>query len=174
MERIAAIMVSVDENWGIGRNGELLKRIPADMKRFKEMTMGNIIITGRKTFESFPGGKALPGRINIVVTRNEEYAADAAIIVKSPEEAVRLCEGDPGKKTFTAGGGKVFVVGGGEIYRSLIDYCDRAYVTKIRASFDADTFFPDLDKCGGWKLINESGEQEECGVSFTYCEYARI
>lgn len=166
MERVAAIIVAVDENWGIGRNGELLKRIPADMKRFKEMTMGNIIITGRKTFESFPGGKALPGRINVVVTRNEGYAAEAAVIVKSPEKAVEFCKDESARK--------VFVAGGGEIYRSLIDYCDRAYVTKIRASFNADTFFPDLDKCGEWKLINESEEQEEGGVSFTYREYARI
>lgn len=157
------IIVARDDGWGIGRNGDLLRRISADMKRFRAMTMGNVLIVGRKTLESFPGGRPLPERVNIVLTGNREYRAEGAVPCHSPEELPGLLRAYEGKR--------VFVAGGGSIYRQLLPLCRRAYVTHIHDSFPADTYFPNLDEDPGWVLLEKGAAQEEKGVPFSFDLY---
>ena len=128
------IIVAVTRDMAIGRGGDLLYHISDDLKRFKSLTMGHPIIMGRKTFESFPKG-ALPGRRNIVVTRNPSYTAPGIETAQSVEEAVRMCDG-----------ADCYIIGGGEIYRQAYPIADRLELTLIDAECpDADTHFPDVD-----------------------------
>lgn len=157
-------IVVVDNNWAIGRNGDLLVHLPGDLKYYKEKTTGNIIVVGRKTLESFPGGKPLPNRTNIVITRNPDYEADGCIICSSKEEALKKLEEYDTEK--------VFIAGGAEIYRQFMDDCDEFYVTKIYESFEADRYFPNLDELG-FKVIWESPLQEEKGIKYRFLRYAR-
>lgn len=157
-------IVVVDNNWAIGRNGDLLVHLPGDLKYYKEKTTGNVIVVGRKTLESFPGGKPLPNRTNIVITRNPDYEADGCIICSSKEEALKKLEEYDTEK--------VFIAGGAEIYRQFMDDCDEFYVTKIYESFEADRYFPNLDELG-FKVIWESPLQEEKGIKYRFLRYAR-
>lgn len=128
------IIAAVCRNGAIGRGGDLLYHLSADLRRFKELTMGHPIIMGRKTFESFPKG-ALPGRRNIVITRTPDYEAPGAEVVGSPEEALRA----------VAGTERAYIIGGGEIYRQFISKATRLELTEINAApEDADAFFPPL------------------------------
>lgn len=157
-------IVVVDNNWAIGRNGDLLVHLPGDLKYYKEKTTGNVIVVGRKTLESFPGGKPLPNRTNIVITRNPDYEADGCIICSSKEEALKKLEEYDTEK--------VFIAGGAEIYKQFMDDCDEFYVTKIYESFEADRYFPNLDELG-FKVIWESPLQEEKGIKYRFLRYAR-
>lgn len=157
-------IVVVDNNWAIGRNGDLLVHLPGDLKYYKEKTTGNVIVVGRKTLESFPGGKPLPNRANIVITRNSDYEADGCIICSSKEAALKKLEEYDTEK--------VFIAGGAEIYRQFMDDCDEFYVTKIYESFEADRYFPNLDELG-FKVIWESPLQEEKGIKYRFLRYAR-
>lgn len=132
------LIVNADRNWGIGKNGTLLLHIPQDMQRFKALTMGNTVVMGRKTLESLPGGKPLPGRKNVVLTRNKNYRADGVTICHSVDEVKAL-------------GGEVFVIGGGEIYALLMNECDTAYITRTDIDGGADTFMPPLSD--EWELL---------------------
>lgn len=125
------LIVNIDRNGGIGKNGELLVHIKEDMQRFKELTSGNTVVMGRKTLESLPGGKPLPDRVNVVLTRNRDYYAEDVVICHSIDEIKMLT-------------GEVFVIGGGEIYAQLIDLCDTAYITRTDIDGNADTFMPEL------------------------------
>ena len=154
------LIAAVDRNWAIGKDNRLLFPIPADLKRFKALTLGHPILMGRKTLESFPKGP-LPGRTNIVLSRNRDYQADGATVVHTPEEAVALA-GDDG-----------FVIGGESVYRLLLDTCDTAYITRIDASFPADAWLPDLDRDPRWVVAEESEAMEHNGVSFRYVTYRR-
>lgn len=157
-------IVVVDSNWAIGRNGDLLVHLPGDLKYYKEKTTGNVIVVGRKTLESFPGGKPLPNRTNIVITRNPDYEADGCIICSSKEDALKKLEEYDTEK--------VFIAGGAEIYRQFMDDCDEFYVTKIYESFEADRYFPNLDELG-FKVVWESPLQEEKGIKYRFLRYAR-
>lgn len=147
------LIVAADKNWAIGRNNALLVRIPNDMKNFRALTEGNVVIMGRKTLESFPGGMPLPRRTNIVLTRQMDYNGRGAVIVHSEEE---LWEKLAGYET-----DQLFVIGGETIYRMLLPYCDTAFVTKLEYKYEADTWMPDLDREPGWKLA-EKGEEQTC------------
>ena len=131
-------ILSADENWGIGKDNKLLVSIPADMKMFREKTIGNVVIMGRKTLESFPKGLPLKDRVNIVLSSKGEESGNGEIIVRSVEEAIEEAKKYPDKK--------IFVIGGGSIYKQFLPYVDTAYVTKIDHAYDADTFFPNLDE----------------------------
>ena len=155
---------SADKNWGIGKGGDLLVKIPGDMKYFREMTKNKVVVMGRKTFLSLPGG-ALPNRRNIVLSRSG-FAAGGVTVVTSVEELLTLLGPYPKED--------VFVIGGGEIYSLLLRYTDRAYVTKIDRLFEADTFFPDLDQEEGWKCIKEAQWKEEKGLRYRFCVYERV
>ncbi|HTB53121.1 MAG TPA: dihydrofolate reductase [Ferruginibacter sp.] len=140
---IISLLVAAAENNAIGKDNKLLWSLPNDMKFFKNITWGMTIVMGRKTFESF--GKQLPGRTNIVITRNKEWKADGAIVVDTLDKAL-----EEAKKTNCK---EIFVIGGGEIYKQSMDVANKIYITRVHASFDADTFFPAIDE-SKWKLIS--------------------
>ncbi|MBS1522628.1 MAG: dihydrofolate reductase [Bacteroidetes bacterium] len=126
------IVVAIAENYAIGKNNQLLWHMPADLKHFKQITSGHTVIMGRKTYDSV--GKPLPNRRNIIITR-QEITIPGCEVVKSVEEALELCAGEE----------EVFIVGGAEIYKLAMNKTDRIYLTIIHHSFDADTFFPEID-----------------------------
>lgn len=146
-------IVAADQHWAIGRNNELLVRIPEDMKNFRRLTEKNVIVMGRKTLESFPGKKPLPNRVNIVLTRQKDYHVSDAVVVHDMEELREEL-----KKYHTD---RVYVIGGESIYREMLPYCADAYVTRLEYSYEADTWMPNLDKEQGWKL-KEKGEEQTC------------
>ena len=157
-------IVAVDKNWAIGKDNKLLISIPEDMRFFKDTTSGNVVIMGRKTLESFPQGKPLPNRVNIVITRDPNYSRTDVIVARSPEEAIKLA-GEYKKD--------IYIIGGGSIYEALINYCDEALVTYIKYSYDADTFFPNLDKKPEWVLVGESEEQTHYDIIYFFRKYQR-
>lgn len=159
------LIVAVDKNWAIGYKNSLLVSIPADMRFFRETTTNKVIIMGRKTLESFPGGKPLKDRVNIVITNKENYDAKGATVAHSVEEALELV-----KEYNTE---DIFVIGGESIYRQLLPYCKVAHVTKIDFAYQADTYFPDLDKEEGWTLELESEEQTYYDLEYTFCKYVK-
>ncbi len=151
-------IVCVSQNWGIGRDGALLFRISADLKRFKALTVGKTVILGRKTLDTFPGGKPLKDRRNIVLSRRE-LDIPGAEIAHSFEKAAAL------------GGDDAIVIGGASVYMALLSRCDRVYVTKVDAAPDADSFFPDLDDNPDWCVASESEVFEENGLKFRFVDY---
>ena len=157
------LIVSADENWGIGNHGKLLVKISADLKRFRKMTTGNIIVMGRKTLESFPDGKPLPNRVNIVMTHQQDYTCEGVIVCHNIQEVLRKIAKDVKKY--------VFIVGGSSIYEQFLPYCERAYVTKIYQTFIADTYIKNLDKDYHWKLIEQQPMQEENGIQYAFLTY---
>lgn len=158
-------ILSADQNWGIGLKGELLVRIPNDMKNFRKLTTGNVIVMGRKTLESFPNGAVLPNRVNIVLTRNQDYQAKGAVIVHSEEELMEELKNYPDKQ--------VYVIGGESIYRQLLPYCEEAYVTKIDYAYQADRYFPNLDEMEDWELAEEGEEQTFFDIEYYFNKYKR-
>lgn len=159
------LIAAVDKNWGIGKDNSLLISIPEDMKFFRETTSGKVVVMGRKTLESFPGGRPLKNRVNIVLTKNTGYEKDGAVIVHGMEELNAEL-----KKYDTD---DIFVIGGGSIYEALLPMCDTAYITKIDKEFDADTFFPDLDKNEDW-IIEEQGETFLSGdICYSFVRYRK-
>ncbi|MGO5024476.1 dihydrofolate reductase [Lawsonibacter sp. LCP25S3_G6] len=155
------MIVAVDENWGIGKDGEQLIYISADLKRFKALTMGHSLILGRKTLATFPGGKPLKGRRNLILSRNPDFAPEGAEVYHSMEELLEHVEED------------AFVIGGASVYRELLGRCDTVYVTKLQASWPADCWFPNLDEDPAWTVAEEEEVLEEQGVKFHYVTYRR-
>ena len=160
-------IVAVDENWGIGYKGDLLISLPEDQKQnFKVKTMGHPVIYGRKTLDTFPGGRLLPGRENIILTRNPDLHVEGATIMHSVEEVLDYTKQKPDEC--------FFIIGGAQIYEQFLPYCDSCIVSKIHKSFEADAFFPNLDKDPSWELVEEEPEiMSEKGVAFTVKHYAR-
>ncbi len=154
-------IVDVSENWGIGRDNRLIFPLKADLRRFRELTMGHAVVMGRKTLESLPGKKGLPGRRNLVLTRDESFTAPGVEAVHSPLQAV------------FATGAEDFCIGGESVYRVLLPACDRVFVTRVLAEAEADAFFPDLDEDPAWRIERESEIMEENGVRFQYVDYVR-
>lgn len=153
-------IVAVDQHWGIGKDGALLCPIRADLRRFRELTMGHPVILGRKTLDTFPGGRPLKGRENYVLSRDPGLVIEGANVLHSAEEAGE-CPGDS------------FVIGGESVYRALLGRCDTVYATKIMSTFEADAFFPDLDADPAWEVAETGEELEEEGVRFRYVTYRR-
>ena len=159
------LIVNVDKNWAIGLGSKLLVRIPQDMKYFRSMTTGHVVVMGRKTLESFPESKPLPNRVNIVLTRDQGYQAPGAVVVHSMEELKEELKKYSGEE--------IFVIGGGQIYRELLPLCDKAYVTKVDRAFDADVYFPDLDQDPQWKMTKVSEEQTYFDLEYVFEVYER-
>ncbi len=157
------LIVAVYDDWGIGRDGTQPIALRADRKFFRETTRGCMVIAGRKTVADFPGQQPLPGRENVVLSR-QDLSLPGFTLCHSPEEAVALA----GKAE------RAMVIGGGSIYRQLLPYCDRAYVTKVHVTPKSDTFFPNLDESNQWlrKEVLQSGEED--GISYEMCLYARV
>ena len=160
------IIAAVDKNWAIGKNNELLVRIPMDQKFFRETTTGKVVVMGRKTLESFPNGIPLKNRTNIVLTHNPAYQVKDAIVVQSMEELHRELE-----KYDT---NDVYVIGGQKIYEQLLDECDVAHITKIDYAYDADAYFPNLDEKPEWKITADSEEQTYFDLEFYFYKYERV
>ena len=155
-------IVAVSENWGIGRGGDLLFHLHGDLQRFKALTSGHTVVMGRKTLQSLPSGRGLPNRRNLVLTRDKDFIARRAEVVYSIEELLAQAGED------------AFCIGGGELYRELLPYCSRVYVTRVEAAAEADTFFPDLDADPGWRVADESAPITEDGIAYRFVEYSRI
>ena len=157
-------IVVVDQNWAIGCEGGLLFSLPTDMKRFRSLTIDGTVILGRKTLDSFPGGRPLPKRRNIVITRNVDFDREGCEIAGSPEAALELAAGTPADQ--------LWVIGGGSVYTALLPKCKRAFVTRVdSAAPEADTFFPNLDKLPGWEVESVSEPVEENGVTYRFVDY---
>ncbi len=159
------LIVAVDRNWAIGKDNKLLVSIPDDMKFFRETTTGKVVVMGRKTLESFPNGKPLKNRVNIVLTRDPKYLVKDAIVVHSKEEL--------DKELAKYNSDDIYVIGGESIYRMLLDDCSRAFVTYVDYSYDADTYFPNLDEKTEWKLAEESEEQTYYDIEFYFRTYLK-
>ncbi|MDO5539732.1 MAG: dihydrofolate reductase [Eubacteriales bacterium] len=159
------IIVAVDKNWAIGYENKLLVSIPADMKFFRETTMGKIVVMGRKTLESFPGGLPLKKRTNIVLTKDERYHVDGAIMVHSVEELLEELKQYDSED--------VYIIGGDSIYHQLLPYCDTAHVTKIDHAYAADSYFPNLDEMPQWRIAADSEEQTYFDLEYHFLLYKR-
>lgn len=160
------LIVAVDKNWAIGKGNELLVSIPQDMKFFRETTMGKVVVMGRKTLESFPGGQPLKKRINIVITRDKDYKVNDAIVVHSVEEALEELKKYEREE--------IYVIGGESIYRQMLPYCSLAHVTKINHAYEADTYFPNLDEMDDWEITGVSDEQTYFDLEYEFVRYERI
>lgn len=157
------MIVVADKGWGIGKEGGLLVHIPGDMEFFKTQTMGNVVVMGRKTFESFPGKKALPGRTNIVLTGSSCWQGDGALVVHSKEELEQLLKNyDPDH---------IYIIGGGQVYREYLEQCDTVYVTHIEAGYEADTWFPDLEADERFIMEETLFTGEWKGVGYRICRW---
>ena len=158
-------IAAVDANWAIGNKNRLLTSIPADMKFFREKTMGHVVVMGRKTLESFPNGLPLKNRVNIVLTANRSYKVKDAVIVHTKEELLEEL------KKYDSN--ELYVIGGGSIYEMLIPYCDTAYITKIDHAYAADTYFPNLDQMDDWEMTVVSEEQTCFDLEYVFAKYER-
>lgn len=155
------LIVAVDRNWAIGKDGDQFVYLSQDLKHFKAVTMGHPVILGRKTLATFPGGRPLKGRRNLVLSRDPGFHPEGAevfhdlssLLSAAPEDSV--------------------VIGGGSVYRALLPYCNQAYVTKLDGAWPADTWFPDLDRSPAWRLKEVSPPMEEQGCSFSFAVYQR-
>lgn len=157
------LIAAVDKFNGIGKNdGSLLFRIPEDLQRFKSMTIGNTVIVGRKTLDSFPGGKPLPDRRCIVLSRQSNHPDNGAEYCGSIKELSELLSGIDEE---------VFVIGGGEIYRTLMPLCDTMYITRIDADGGGEIFFPPMGDL--WQLTEKSEKREYDGISYWFETYKR-
>lgn len=157
-------ILHADRNWGIGKANALMFRIPADMKFFKETTTGNVVVMGSNTLRSFPGGKPLKDRENIVLFPGGEEREDC-LIVQSLDELLKIIKGRE------AEGKKVYVIGGQMMYKTLLPYCEEALVTKVDAVGDADAFFENLDENPNFEVIAESEPQETNGYLIKFVTY---
>lgn len=158
-------ILHADKNWGIGSNNGLMFRIPADMKFFKETTTGNVVVMGSNTLKSFPGGKPLKDRVNIVLYPDGDNRDDCKI-VRSVDELFAEIEKYPPEK--------VFVIGGQMMYKTLLPYCEEVFVTKVEAEGDADAFFENLDENENFRLIYESAPQETNGYTIKFTTYKNL
>ena len=159
------IIVAADQNWAIGKDNKLLISIPADMKFFRTTTTGKVVVMGRKTLESFPGGQPLKKRTNIVLTRDKNHKVKDAIVVHSIEEVLEELKKYDSED--------VYVIGGDSIYSQMLPYCDTAHVTKIDFAYEADSWFPNLDEDPEWKIAEESEEQTYFDLEYTFVKYVR-
>ncbi len=156
-------IVAVDQNWAIGRDGGQFVYLSQDLQNFKALTMGHPVILGRKTLATFPGGRPLKGRRNLVLSRDPDFHPEGAEVFHDPDALLAAAPADS------------FVVGGGAVYAALLPHCDRVYVTKLRHAFEgADAWFPDLDTDPNWQAAETSPLMEEKGIEFQYVTYRRV
>ena len=158
------LIAAVDEEWGIGKDGKLLFSIPEDQKYFRDTTYGKMVVMGRKTLESLPGGKPLKGRGNIVLTSHDgsDLPEGLAVAHSSDELCSLISAYDPDD---------VFLIGGATLYREFLADCSRALITKVQGAYGADASIDDLDKMEGWELVKE-GECKKYGpYRYRFCEY---
>ena len=156
------LIAAVYDDWGIGRDGTQPIALSADRKFFRQTTKGAMVIVGRRTIDDFPDRKPLPGRVNVALTRSTDEIPGFTLC-HTPEAAAALAQGRD-----------AFVIGGGSVYRALLPYCTRAYITKVHACPASDTFLPNLDEDGEWQLQEILQSGEENGIQYEMCLYTRI
>ena len=159
------LIVNVDSNWAIGYRGKLLVSIPEDMKFFRSETTGKVVVLGRKTLDTFPGGQPLKNRTNIILTRNPNYLVKGAIICHSVEEVLEEL------KKYNSE--DVYIIGGDSIYKEFLPYCDVAHVTRTDHVYDADAWFPNLEEDPAWVLTGESEEKTYFDLEYVFTIYER-
>ena len=153
-------IVAVDEKWGIGKKNDLLFRLPADMKYFREKTLGKTVCMGYNTLLSFPNGKPLPDRKNIVICPEGVKRDDVAVVFNMQDMLAEI------KKEKD-----VFVIGGAMFYRTMLPYCEEVYVTKVKADGGAEVFYENLDENPKWTCISESQPSETNGYTIRFTVY---
>lgn len=155
------LIVAVDANWAIGKDGDQLCYIPEDLKRFQKLTTGHAVILGRRTLATFPGGRPLKNRRNLILSTQAGFQVEGGEVFGDLAAALAAAPADS------------FVIGGESVYRQALPYCDRAYVTRIEKAFPADRYFPDLDRDPAWELVEKTGPHHHEGLSFFYLTYCR-
>lgn len=174
------VIVAVDAEWGIGYKGDLLVRIKEDLMHFASLTTGKTVILGSNTLATFPGGRVLKDRRNIVLHPDASYAPEGALVVHSIDELMDTLDN---LKKDGLSSDDIFVIGGASVYRQLLPYCSKAYVTKLCDSFEKDAWFPNLDASDKWSLTYKgepicavarlSGGEKKT-AAFSFDEYTRI
>ncbi len=159
------LIVAVDNNWAIGNKNELLVRIPNDHKHFREETTGKVVVLGRKTLETFPQGQPLKNRTNIILTTDRKYQVKDAIIVHSIQELLEELKKYNDED--------IYIIGGESVYRQMLPYCNVAHITKIDHSYEADTYFPNLDQDEEWHITADSDEQTYFDIAYQFLKYER-
>ncbi|MCR5432609.1 MAG: dihydrofolate reductase [Lachnospiraceae bacterium] len=159
------LIASVDNNWGIGYKGRLLVSIPSDQRFFKNETVGKTVVLGRRTLDTFPGGRPLAERENIILTRDHSYTNRDAVVVHGKEELEELLKERESDE--------VYIIGGQSVYEQFIDRCDIAFITKIDYEFAADSFLPNLDDDPEWECSEESEEKTYYDLCYRFCTYVR-
>lgn len=157
------IIAAVDSNWGIGYKGKLLVRIPLDQKWFQTITKDKVIVVGRKTLATFPNGLPLASRTNIILSKNPEFFVKGAEVVHSVEEALHLLKNWNSED--------IYIAGGESIYKQFLPYCRVAHITRIYYSYEADTWFPNLEAIEGWELTEESEEQTYFDLEYIFQKF---
>lgn len=158
-------IVSIDKNWGIGFNNDLLFHVPEDMRFFKSMTTGKTVIMGEKTFYSLPNQKPLKDRNNIVLSDNMNLRIEGVSVCNSLDDLlshIKIYKTED-----------VFIIGGQAVYELMLPYCSVAYITQFYAKAEADKHFPDLTKSKEWKLTERSAPVESKGLTFTFDKYEK-
>lgn len=156
-------IVNTSENWGIGLEGELLFPIPEDMRFFRQTTLNKVVVMGRGTQQSFPGGHPLKNRVNIVLSSRQGFAPQGFVVCQNLGQLALALQPYPTED--------VFVIGGENVYRQLLPYCSQAWVTRVRARKKADTYFPNLDENPDWKLVEQMAASQYEGTAFAFCRY---
>lgn len=155
------LIVAADANWAIGLGGDQLCYIPADLKRFRRLTTGHPVLLGRKTLATFPGGRPLKNRRNLILSGDPAFSVEGAEVFRTLEEALAAAPAD------------TFVIGGESVYRQTLAFCDTAYVTRLDRAFPADRWFPDLDRDPDWEIVGTEGPFDHEGLGFSYVTYRR-
>ena len=155
------LIAAVDRNWALGKDGDQLVYLKEDLKRFRALTLGKCVILGRRTLEALPGGRTLPGRESIILSRDMNFFVEGAAVCHSVDEVLAAAPKD------------AFVIGGAAVYRELLPHCDTAFLTKIDGEYPADCWFPDLDKLPEWTAGEPSEKLEQDGVRYRYIIYTR-
>lgn len=160
------LIVSVDENWAIGNKNQLLVRIPNDMKQFRSMTTGKVVVLGRKTLETFPQGQPLKDRTNIILSRSPGFQVKGAVTTNSVEKLLEELKKYPDED--------IFIIGGESVYRQMLPYCNTAHVTKVDHAYEADSYFTDLDRDPEWEITADSDEQVYFDITYRFVKYERV
>ncbi|MBP3322246.1 MAG: dihydrofolate reductase [Clostridia bacterium] len=166
------LVVAVDKEWGIGYKGGLLAAVKADLAHFRELTVGKTVVLGSTTLKTFPGGRPLKNRKNLILSRNPDFAPEGATVLRSVKEVLDYQKEHPEQE--------LVVIGGASIYEQMLPYCDTAYVTLFEASFKKDTYFPNLDADPHWQCV-QLGQQMKStketdtvdGMTYRFATYKR-
>ncbi len=159
------IIVAVDKNWAIGNKSELLVLIPNDQKHIRQETAGKIVVFGRKTLATLPGGLPLHGRVNIILSTDRNLKVKGATVVHSMKVLLELLGNYKSED--------IFIIGGESVYKQMLPYCDTVHITRIDHAYDADTYFPNLDELSDWKVTADSEEQTYFDLEYQFVKYQK-